>query len=80
MLALYAAEGSPKYENAALRWLARLAMENEDVTVLDLVAPRGRAPDRFRMNGEKLRELCRRVMPLHALRIHSSCPSSSSIG
>ena len=36
LLALYAAEGSPKYEKAATRWLARLALENDNVTLHDL--------------------------------------------
>ena len=36
LLALYASEGSPKYEKAATRWLARLALENDDVTLQDV--------------------------------------------
>lgn len=36
LLALYASEGSPKYEKAATRWLARLALENDDVTLHDM--------------------------------------------
>jgi hypothetical protein len=36
LVGLYAAEGSPKFEKAALRWLARLAFESDDVTLNDL--------------------------------------------
>ena len=35
LLALYAAEDSPKYEKAAVRWLARLALEHDDLTLPD---------------------------------------------
>ena len=36
LLALYAAEGSPKYGRASVRWLARLAFENDDLELEDL--------------------------------------------
>jgi hypothetical protein len=36
LLALYAAEDSPKYEKAAVRWLARLALEADDLQLNDL--------------------------------------------
>jgi hypothetical protein len=36
LLALYAAEDSPKYEKAARRWLGRLALESDDVSLSDL--------------------------------------------
>lgn len=36
LLALYASEGSPKYEKAATRWIGRLALENDDVTLGDI--------------------------------------------
>jgi hypothetical protein len=36
LLALYAAEGSPKYDKAAVRWLARLALESDDLQVRDV--------------------------------------------
>lgn len=36
LLVLYAGEQSPKYEKAAIRWLARLALEADDVDLPDL--------------------------------------------
>jgi hypothetical protein len=36
LLALYAAEASPKYDKAATRWLARLALESDDLQLRDV--------------------------------------------
>ena len=36
LLVLYAAENSPKYEKAATRWLARLALETDDPSLADI--------------------------------------------
>ena len=36
LLALYAAEDSPKYDKAATRWLARLALETDDLQLRDV--------------------------------------------
>ena len=36
LLALYAAEDAPKYPKAAMRWLGRLALESDDVSLDDL--------------------------------------------
>jgi hypothetical protein len=36
LVALYAAEGSPKYEGAAIRWLRWLALEAKDISLDDL--------------------------------------------
>lgn len=36
LLALYASEGSPKYDKAATRWLARLALESDDPQLRDV--------------------------------------------
>jgi len=36
LLALYAAEESPKYGKAATRWLGRLALESDDLALDDL--------------------------------------------
>jgi hypothetical protein len=36
LLALYASEGSPKYDKAATRWLARLALESDDLQLRDV--------------------------------------------
>lgn len=36
LVVLYAHEGSPKFEPAAVRWLARLALEGRDIRVVDL--------------------------------------------
>jgi hypothetical protein len=36
LLVLYAGEQSPKYEKAAIRWLARLALEADDLDLPDL--------------------------------------------
>jgi hypothetical protein len=36
LLALYAAEDSPKYDKAATRWLGRLALESDDLSLDDL--------------------------------------------
>ena len=36
LLALYAAEESPKYGKAATRWLGRLALEPDDLALVDL--------------------------------------------
>jgi hypothetical protein len=36
LLALYAAEDSPKYDRAAVRWLGRLALESDDLQLADL--------------------------------------------
>jgi hypothetical protein len=36
LLALYAAEDSPKYEKAATRWLGRLTLESKDISLDDL--------------------------------------------
>ena len=36
LLALYASEKSPKYDKAAVRWLARLALEADDLELGDL--------------------------------------------
>lgn len=33
LLALYAAEDSPKFGNAATRWLGRLALESDDLSL-----------------------------------------------
>jgi hypothetical protein len=42
LLALYAAEDSPKYEKAARRWLGRLALESDDVPLAIFSWPRQR--------------------------------------
>ena len=36
LLALYASEDSPKYDKAATRWLARLALETNDLQLRDV--------------------------------------------
>lgn len=36
LLALYASEGSPKYDKAATRWLARIALESDDLQLRDV--------------------------------------------
>jgi hypothetical protein len=36
LVVLYAATGSPKFEAAAVRWLARLALEGRDIGIGDL--------------------------------------------
>jgi hypothetical protein len=36
LLALYAADDSPKYEKAAIRWLGRLTLESDDLQLDDL--------------------------------------------
>ena len=36
LLALYAAEGSPKYGKAATRWLGRLSLESDDLSMDDV--------------------------------------------
>ena len=36
LLALYSAEGSPKYGKAATRWLGRLALESDDLSLEDV--------------------------------------------
>ena len=36
LLALYASEGSPKYDKAAVRWLARLGLESDDLPLRDI--------------------------------------------
>ena len=36
LLALYASEDSPKYGKAATRWLGRLALESDDLSLHDL--------------------------------------------
>jgi len=36
LLALYASEDSPKYDKAATRWLARLALETDDLQLRDV--------------------------------------------
>ena len=36
LLALYAAEDSPKFDKAAVRWLGRLALEADDLELIDL--------------------------------------------
>lgn len=36
LLALYAAEDSPKYEKASVRWLGRLALESKDLSLDDV--------------------------------------------
>jgi hypothetical protein len=36
LLSLYASEGSPKYDRAATRWLARLALETDDLQLRDV--------------------------------------------
>jgi hypothetical protein len=36
LLALYAAEDSPKLEKASIRWLGRLALESKDISLQDL--------------------------------------------
>ncbi len=36
LVGLYAATGSPKFEAAAVRWIARLALEGRDVRIADL--------------------------------------------
>jgi len=36
LVALYAAEDSPKYGKAATRWLGRLALESDDLSLEDL--------------------------------------------
>ena len=36
LLALYAAEDSPKLDKAAVRWLGRLALESDDLSLHDL--------------------------------------------
>lgn len=41
---LYTQEDSPKFESAAVRWLARLALEGKDMRLADLQL----APERFR--------------------------------
>jgi hypothetical protein len=36
LLALYAAEPDPKYERAAARWLARLAFEKPELSIVEV--------------------------------------------
>ena len=36
LVALYASEGSPRFDKAAVRWLARYALERDDVRLADL--------------------------------------------
>jgi len=36
LLSLYAAEDSPKFERAAVRWLGRLALESDDLSLDDV--------------------------------------------
>jgi len=36
LLALYASDGSPKFDKAAIRWIARLALETDDLKLADL--------------------------------------------
>ena len=36
LVALYATEVSPKFEKAAIRWLGRLALEGDDLSLHDL--------------------------------------------
>lgn len=36
LLALYAAEDSPKFVKAATRWLGRLALESDDLSLHDV--------------------------------------------
>ena len=36
LLALYAAEDSPKFDKAATRWVGRLALESDDLSLDDL--------------------------------------------
>lgn len=36
LVVIYAATGSPKFEAAAVRWLARLALERRDVSIGDV--------------------------------------------
>jgi hypothetical protein len=36
LLALYASEDSPKYRKAATRWLGRLALESDDLSLDDV--------------------------------------------
>lgn len=36
LVALYASEGSPRFDKAAVRWLARYALERDDVRLVDL--------------------------------------------
>jgi hypothetical protein len=36
LVVLYACTGSPKFEPAAVRWLARMALEGRDVQLADL--------------------------------------------
>jgi hypothetical protein len=43
LLALYAAEDSPKYEQAATRWLGRLALESDDLSLDDAQLAAGRS-------------------------------------
>jgi hypothetical protein len=61
LLSLYAAAGSPKYEKAASRWLARLAFE-QDVSLSDLqlaVAALAALPSRPKSALHTLTELSR---------------------
>ena len=43
LVALYAAEDSPKFGKAATRWLGRLALESDDLTLDDLQFARRRS-------------------------------------
>jgi hypothetical protein len=36
LVVLYAQEDSPKFESAAVRWLARLALEGRDIRLAEL--------------------------------------------
>lgn len=36
LVVLYASSGSPKFETAAVRWLARLALEGRDVRLAEV--------------------------------------------
>jgi len=57
LVVLYAATGSPKFEAAAVRWLARLALEGRDVRIGELqlaAAALGELKGRRRGQAERM--------------------------
>lgn len=62
LAALYASEGSPKFDKAAVRWLARYALERDAVRLADLqmaVTALAALPDRPERALRLLHELSR---------------------
>ena len=62
LLALDAAEDSPKYERAALRWPGRRALESDDITLDDLqlaAAALQSLPRRPKSSMRSLADICR---------------------